>query len=165
MSKAKLLMGLFLVMLSGIVVVASFNTESAVTEADDLPTAFLYERLVPNTQYMDWCNTIASKMAHDALCITPHGSATLLVTDDNGTAIISLATDASEATYFEVAIAYRGEESPMWFTVATNHKSVNENQATLELAFEGLVPDADYTLWCVAITHSPTVEIKEQSCS
>jgi len=166
-------------MLSGIVVVGSFNTESVVTGENNLPTAYIYERLVPNPMYMEWCNTIASKLASDTLCITPHGSKTEFVTDDSGTAIISLEVGAflsqADTSYFEVAIAHHGVESPTWFVFTPTRNNAqpivvgnglyDEDQTTLKLKFEGLVPDDDYMLWCVAITHSPKFEINEQSCS
>jgi hypothetical protein len=170
MDKAKLLISLFLVMLSGAVVFATFNTESVVSEENNLPAAYIYERLVPNTMYMEWCDTISSNLISDDLCITPHGSKSEFVTDDTGTAIISLEAGAFQlqdnSTYFEVAISRRGIESPTWFVLSpTRDNLVDDDQATLKLALEGLVPDADYTLWCVAITHSLKSEINEQPCS
>ena len=170
MNKVKLLLSLLFVIASGVVVLGSFNTESVVSVENNVPIAYIYERLVPNPNYTEWCNMISNRMANDTFCITPRGSMTEFSTDEIGTAMISIEADAvlfhNEITYFEVAIAPHGNKSPTWFLLSpTRNHLFSDDQATLKLTFEGLVPDADYSLWCVAITHSPKFEIHEQSCS
>lgn len=170
MNTVKIMTTLVVAMVSGIIVFASFTTESIVTYENNLPSAYIYERLIPNTLYMEWCSTISSNMPSSDLCITPRGSKSEFVTDANGIATVSLEAGAflsqDDSTYFEVAISHRGVESPTWFLLSPTHNNLfGDDQATLKLEFEGLVSDADYSLWCVAITHSPNSEIHEQSCS
>lgn len=166
-----------------------------------VPDALRFERLVPNTQYAEWCATIAERNLNSTPCLMPHGTESTFVTDGDGNAKLSMHLrdfpPHSGANFFEIAIAYHGAgatlENPVWFNfvpryvnppTAYRHLSISDrfvdvglsaigngrytaygDRATSEFIFEGLVPNAEYSLWCVAITQSITLEISEQPCS
>lgn len=87
-----------------------------------------------------------------------------------------------------IAVSNPNGTLPMWFSFLPNHQipdlatnnlqsidwtspngkgryTKNGDHATLELSFAGLIPHAQYSLWCVAITHSLEQQISEQPCT